>query len=52
VFGHLQTIFDRRVTLTYRAASGDKRLNLRYMQAVSGESVSIQAATLRSASVP
>ncbi len=52
VFGHLQTFFDRRVTLTYRAGSGGKRLTVRYTQAVTGESVSIQAATLRRASMP
>lgn len=52
VFGHLQTFFDRRVTLTYRAASGGKRLYLRYTQAVRGDSVTIQAATLRSGSTP
>lgn len=52
VFGNLTTFFDRRVAVTYRAASGGKRLNLRFTQAVKGHSISVQAATLRSASTP
>lgn len=44
----LGTAFDRRVALTYRAASADQQLIVRYMQVRSGGNITLQAATLQS----
>ncbi|RKT47461.1 PKD domain-containing protein [Thiocapsa rosea] len=46
----LGTAFDRRIALTYRAASAGQQLIVRYIQVRSGGNITLQAATLQSIS--